>query len=71
MTKYILDRIEGSYAVMENEEGNINNIPLKLLSGEIKEGNVYSKEKEAFIFNEKLTKERKDKIDSLMKNIWK
>ena len=71
MKSYILDRIEGSFAVMEDENGDMNNMPLKLLKGEVKEGNIYSKEKEVFIFNEKLTKKRKDEIYNLTEDMWK
>lgn len=71
MQQYVLDRVEGSYAVMEDEKGTLNNVSLMCLKGEIKEGNLYIKNDELFIYNEELTKIRKAEINSITKDIWR
>ncbi len=70
MEWYILDRIEGQYAVMENEYGTLNNIPLKCLKGKIGEGNIYLKDERYFIFDEEATTKRRNQIDNIMENMW-
>ena len=56
MEKYILDRVEGNYAILENENG--------------REGDILIKKGEKFTVSELLTKERKDKIKNMMNDIW-
>lgn len=64
--KWIIDRIEGSFALCEMEDKSIINIPLKALPDGIKEGNVIS------VFADKAeTDNRKEKIDKLMNSLFK
>lgn len=71
MEKYVLDRIEGSSAIMEDENGKMINISIKRIKGRIKESGIYSKDKEYFIFNEKYTNIKEEKINYIMKDMWK
>lgn len=71
MEKYVLDRIEGSFAVMEDENGKIINVSIKRIKGRLKESGIYSKDKEYFIFNEKYTNMKEEKINYIMQHMWK
>ena len=59
----IIDRIEGSFAVVELPDGGTENIPISLLEG-AKEGDIVE-----IIINEQATEERRqaiqNKLDSL------
>lgn len=64
--KWIVDRIEGDYAVVELENGKSADIPLISLPENIKEGaviNVSADKAEA--------DKRKENIDSLAKKLFK
>ena len=59
----IVDRIEGDYAVVEIEKGNMSNIPLDLVPG-VKEGDIVT-----IIINKDKTEERKKTIEELMNSV--
>lgn len=60
----IVDRIEGDYAVVEIEKGNMSNIPLDLVPG-VKEGDIVT-----IIINKDKTEERKKTIEELMNSVF-
>ncbi len=60
----IVDRIEGDYAVVEIEKGNMSNIPLDLVPN-VKEGDVVS-----ITINKDKTEERKKTIEELMNSVF-
>ena len=67
---YIVDRIEGSIIVVEDQNGNITNLNKNKVNGQIKEGDCLRKENEKFFLDIEKTKERKIEIEKLMKGMW-
>lgn len=69
--KYIIDRIEGKYAILEKENGDMLEIFIENIEGNFNEGDILVKEGQSFKVNEEFTKLRKEKINNIMKDIWK
>ena len=70
MEKYVLDRVEGNYAILENENGSMIEISIDNIDGNFREGDILIKEGDKFTVSELLTKERKDKINNMMNDMW-
>lgn len=68
--KYIIDRIENGFAVCENEEMKIVNIPFDILPEEAKEGSVLLFEEGKYVLLAEEEKERRDRILSLQDDIF-
>ncbi|MDO5516634.1 MAG: DUF3006 domain-containing protein [Clostridium sp.] len=68
---YIVDRIEGDYTILETYDGFIKEIKSNNIQGCFKEGDVLLMDGEFFKVSEELTKERREKIENLMKDMWK
>jgi len=64
--KYIIDRFEGDFAVVELFDKTLINIPRKAIPSEAKEGSVID-----VIINDTETAERTKKIDKLMDDLFK
>lgn len=64
--KWIVDRIEGDYAVVELENGKAVDIPLISLPEDIKEGAVIN-----VSADKAETDKRKENIDSLAKRLFR
>ena len=64
--KWIVDRIEGDYAVVELENGKAVDIPLISLPEDIKEGAVIN-----VSADKAETDKRKENIDSLAKKLFR
>ena len=60
----IVDRIEGDYAVVEIDKGNISKLPLELVPN-VKEGDIVT-----ITINKDKTKERKKSIEELMNSVF-
>ena len=56
---YIVDRIEESIIVVEDQNGNIINLNKNKVNGQIKEGDCLREENEKFFLDTEKTKERK------------
>lgn len=69
--KYVVDRLEGKYAVCESENRNTLNIPLSELPHNIKEGDCIDSIEGKFMINEKEQEKRKRRIHSKMNTLWK
>ena len=67
---YIVDRIEGSIIVVEDQDGNIVNLNKKKVNGQIKEGDSLREENKKFFIDIEKTKDREIKIEKLMKGMW-
>jgi len=67
----IIDRFEEEYAVGENEDIKMINIPISYLPKESKEGDCIELVNDKYIINYKETKILKGKIEKLMKSLWK
>ncbi|MBU3209555.1 Protein of uncharacterised function (DUF3006) [Clostridium putrefaciens] len=68
---FIVDRIESKLVVLENYNGNMLNVPLKLFRGHIDEGDIITLKGETYFKDPELTKKRKSDINNLMKGMWK
>ncbi len=55
---YTLDRIEGDYAVLTDENGAKTDIPVSSLP-ELRTGSVYEMKNDVYIYNEKETEKRR------------
>lgn len=60
----IVDRIEGDYAVVEIDKGNMVNLPIELVPN-IKEGDVVT-----ITINKDKTEKRKKTIEELMNSVF-
>lgn len=69
--KFIVDRIENKSVVLEDEKQDIILIDINLFNDEPKEGDVVVMFNNSFKVDEEATKERKNKINTLMKGMWK
>lgn len=60
----IVDRIEGDYAIVEIEKGNMSNLPLDLVPN-VKEGDIVT-----ITVNKDKTEDRKKTIEELMNSVF-
>ena len=68
--KYIIDRIEGNYAIIEKENGDMYKISIENIKGDFKDGDVLINKGEYFEIDKKFTLNRKNEINDSMKNMW-
>lgn len=59
---YTVDRIEGEYAVLTDENGGSVDVSIVTLGRAPREGDVLEKSEGGFVFREDLTKQRKERI---------
>ena len=69
MKKYIVDRFEEDFVVLEKETGGSINIKRELLP-EAKRGDVLTEENGAFVIDEQETLERKRRISEKMNKLF-
>ena len=67
----IIDRFEGIYAVCEKEDGTMINIEKDKICKDAKEGDVLVVTENEITIDEAATKNRKDEIEKLTKDLWK
>ncbi len=70
-SNFIIDRIEGDFAVVEAEDEKMVNILKDNIVGNFKEGDVLEREGDFFKVNSELTKKRKEEIERMTKDMWK
>ncbi len=68
--KYIIDRFEGEFAVLEKETGGTIDVPKDKIPN-AKEGDVILFENGAYIINEEETQRRREMITEKMRKILK
>lgn len=68
--KYIIDRIEGNYTIIEKENGDMYKISIENIKGSFNEGDILIKKGEYFEIDKKFTLNRKNEINDTMKNMW-
>lgn len=68
--KYTVDRIEGKYAVCEDENKKMREIELEILPDGVKEGDVLNFENGAWSADKAETKARAERIKSKMDALW-
>lgn len=68
--KFIVDRIENKFVVLEDEKKDIILININLFDKQPKDGDVVIMCNNSFYVDENSTKNKKNKINSLMKGMW-
>lgn len=68
--KYIVDRIEGNIAVLEDDDKETINVLIDILPEGIKEGTILEHIKDKFIIDKKSTNRRKEKFDKMMDDLF-
>ena len=68
--RFIVDRIENKSVVLEDDKQDIILIDINLFDKEPKDGDVVVMCNNSFYVDEDATKERKNKINSLMNRMW-
>ncbi|RBP58207.1 DUF3006 family protein [Alkalibaculum bacchi] len=68
--KYIIDRFEGDYAVVEDENKLMMDIQLEDLPKEVQEGDVLVKIGDSYSVDLGETERRKKKIQELVDDLW-
>ena len=68
--KFIVDRIDGNSIVLEDEKQGIILIDINLFDKQPKDGDVVVMCNNSFYVDEGATKDKKNKINSLMKGMW-
>jgi hypothetical protein len=68
--KYIIDRVEDSYAIIEKENGEMYKISIYDIGGQFKEGDILCSRNECFEVDKSLTLSRKQQIDKVMEDMW-
>ena len=68
--KYIIDRVEGNYAIIEKENGDMYKISIENIESNFNEGDILIKKGECFEIDKKFTLNRKKQINESMKNMW-
>ena len=66
---YTLDRTEGDFAVLIDENGSKTDIHISLLPV-LRAGSVYEKENDVYIYNEKETEKRRTAAAERMKKLF-
>ncbi len=69
MEKYIVDRLEEEYVVLEKETGGSIDIKRELLP-HVKRGDVLTEENGVFLIDERETLERKKRISEKMNKLF-
>ena len=69
--KYIVDRVEEKYAVVEKENGDMYRIEKDSIRGEFKEGDILINRGEYFEIDKKFTFYRRKEIEDITKDMWK
>jgi hypothetical protein len=70
ISRYVLDRFEGEFAVLEAYDGGMRNIEKDRLPENIKEGDVLAEENGIFTMDAAATRERAEKINALMRGLF-
>ena len=67
--KYVIDRFEGEFAVLEKEEGGTFDVPKSEL-GDAKEGDVVLLDDGVYIVDAEETRKRKEMIAEKMRKLF-
>ena len=68
--KFIVNRIENNFVVLEDYKGEIILIDINLFNKKPKDGDIVIKYNNLFYVDYNYTREREEKINSLMKGMW-
>ena len=67
---YIVDRFEGEYIILENNQGELFDVLKTSVESGVKEGDCLVKTGDYFTIDIEETKKRKEKIHDMMKGMW-
>ena len=70
MMRYIIDRFESDYVVLEDENGNISNISREYLPEEVKEGSIIYYVDGKYLINTLEEEKRRNYIREKMNSLW-
>lgn len=68
--EYIVDRVEGDYAILETESSTLINVNKNDIIGEVKEGDLLVKKNNIYYIDKEKNQLRKKKINDIMKGLW-
>lgn len=68
--RYIIDRWEGDYGILENEQGEMEQILRKNLPPQAREGDVLSWDGGVYRIEEEETRVRRARVEEKMKRLW-
>ena len=68
--KYVIDRFEGKYAILEDENKMMIDILISDLPEGMEEGDVLIKEGDVYVIDQLETQRRKEKLRELMDDLW-
>ena len=68
--KFIVNRIENNFVVLEDYKREIILIDINLFNKKPKDGDIVIKYNNLFYVDYNYTRERQEKINSLMKGMW-
>lgn len=71
MRKVTIDRLEGGFAVCEESDGTMSDIPVSDLPAEAAEGSVLLESDGAWVIDEAEERERRDRIRRKMDMLFK
>lgn len=66
----VIDRFEGDFAVCEDENGEMKNIPIPMLPENAKEGSIIVMINNSYVVDENETKNRLERIKKLQDSLW-
>jgi len=69
--KVIIDRFEGDYVVCEKEDGAMIDIEKDKICKDAKEGDILLVTENEITIDERATRNRKEEIEKLTKDLWK
>lgn len=69
--RYIIDRIEDKFAIVEKENGDMYKISVNSIRGNFEEGDILISKDEYFEIDKSFTLNRKKEMDEIMKDMWK
>ena len=68
---WVIDRFEGDFAVLEDEDGGHMNISRKLIRGEAHEGDILESLDSGFEVRKDLTEQRRERIREKSKKLFR
>lgn len=66
----IIDRFEGDYAVCENQNREMIDVPISKIPSNAKEGDILIDEKGSYIVDVEKTEKLRREIEKDTKNLW-
>lgn len=68
--KYIIDRVDGNYVIVQSENEEMHEISLEDIKGDFKEGDILVKINGYFEIDKASTLARRKQIDDIMRDMW-